>query len=639
LATDWVAQDFSQRNRSNDPAIPAEEEPPIINANQAAYDAVTIHGDADAGGFTRAFRTDDMLYTSSGDSLLWTGGNVHRTGYTESEIFNPTVTNHRVNAGLYYNINEDWQLDYVFKYGLQDLVVRHTTNYPFYDFNLTQNKVELKGKGLTARWYHNAQKAKETWTTVFLAASIQTQLLSNADWTQRFTDAYAGEISDVTPGSIEVARAYADEAMAAVGSAEWEAAKQASLASTTTFDPGGVIGARLAENSSLWHAEAIYDFGETMVTDPSWTLQLGASYRKYILNSGGAFFNDNRLVANTEAGNPIGYDSNIPLNETGLFGQIAKKLMDDKLNLSFVGRVNGHSNYAVNFTPQLSAVYSPDANKNHNIRASFTTGVRNPGLQEQYINFLVSPVFVILGGTDDNFTNYYDPFFELTGDDLKAAFKDQLGYDHKGLKPERNTTYEVGYKGLLASNKLLVDFNFYRTQYKNFVERANLIVTTPAGAPKTHAVYANLEDDVNSLGFGLGLEYAVGSVYKIYGNYQFNDFEVESNETGFGYVSPAFNTPKNRLNAGITRKNTKAGFGFDVAGRYASEYDYISPLGKGYIPSFFTVDASVSYKWQDFVFSIAASNLAGQEYKTVYGGPEVGSIYTVGVLYDMKFGK
>jgi len=639
LATDWVAQDFTQRNRNNDPSIPAEQEPSLISPDQAAYDGVTIHGDADAGGFTRAFRTNDMLYTSSGDSLLWTGGNVHRTGYNESEILDPAVSNHRLNAGLYYKINDDWRLDYVYKYGLQDLVVRHTTNYPFYDFNLTQHKFELKGNGLTARWYHNAQEAKETWTTVFLAASIQTQLLSNGDWKQRFTDAYAGEISEVNGGSIEAARAYADAAMSPVGSPEWEAAKQASLAETTTFNPGGVIGARLAENSSFWHSEAIYDFGETLVTDPTWTLQLGASYRKYSVNSGGSFFNDNRLGANTEAGNAIGYDGNIPITESGVFGQIGKKVLDEKLNLSFVGRVNTHSNYDMNFTPQLSAVFSPDANKNHNIRASFTTGVRNPGLQEQYINFLISPVFVILGGTDDNFDNYYDPFFGLTGDDLKAAFKDQLGYDHQTLKPERNTTYELGYKGLLASGKLLVDLSFYRTQYDNFVERANLTIITPAGAPKTHAVYANLTDRVNSTGFGVGLEYALGGVYKIYGNYQFNDFEVESSDTGFGFVSPAFNTPKNRVNLGVARKNTKGGFGFDLAARYVSEYDYISPLGKGYIPSFFTADASVSYNWKDFVFSVAASNLTGNEYKTVYGGPAVGSIYTVGILYDMKFKK
>lgn len=639
LATDWIAQDFTARNRNIDPSIPAEESPALISPGQTAYDGVTIHGDADAGGFTRVFRTNDELSTSSGNSFTWTAGDVHRTGYTESEIFDPSVSNHRLHMGLSYKLTDEWRLDYAFKYGIQDLVVRHTTNYPFYDFNLQQHKLELSGKGLTARWYHNAQEAKETWTTVFLAASIQTQLLSNNDWKQRFVDAYGGEIENVTSASIEAARAYADAGMAPVGSPEWEAAKQASLNETTTFNPGGVIGSRLAENSSLWHGEAIYDFGETVVQDPSWTLQLGASYRQYNVNSGGAFFNDNRLEANSDAGNAIGYEGNIPVTETGLFGQVAKKLLEDRLSLSFVGRINGHSNFETNFTPQLSAVFSPDTDRNHNIRASYTTGVRNPGLQEQYINFLISPVFVILGGTDDNFDNYYDPFFGLTGDDLKEAFRTQLGYEHQSLQPERNTTFEVGYKALLASGKLLVDMNFYRTIYNNFVERANLAVQTPAGATKIHAVYANIQDRINSSGLGLGLEYAINGVYKIYGNYQFNDFEIESNTTGFGYVSPAFNTPKNRINFGISRRNTEGGFGFDVSGRYVSEYDYISPLGKGFIPSFFTADASVSYKVNKLLFSLSASNINGNEYRTVYGGPGVGSIYMLGILYDLKFGK
>jgi len=35
--------------------------------------------------------------------------------------------------------------------------------------------------------------------------------------------------------------------------------------------------------------------------------------------------------------------------------------------------------------------------------------------------------------------------------------------------------------------------------------------------------------------------------------------------------------------------------------------------------------------------SLSASNLVGGEYKTVYGGPGVGSIYTLGILYDMNF--
>ena len=635
LTKDWVAQDFSQRDRSIDPTIQANQNPPLVSPNQAHYDAVTIHGDMDAEAFTKAIERGETLLTSNGQTIHWQADNVHRTGYSESQLFNPEVSNHRINIGLAYKINANWRLDYLYKNALQDLVLRHTTNYPFYNFNLEHHKIELKGKGLTARWYHNQEDARNTWSASYLAASIQTQLLTNEDWKQRFVDAYAGEINDHFTNNIAAARAYADKGMAAVGSAEWEAARQSSIASPTTFNPNGVIGAKLAENSAFWQAEAFYDFEEALVLDPSWKLQLGASFRKYRLDSKGAFFNDNRLAENTLAGNPMGYAGNIPLSEAGLFGQIGKKILDNRLSLSFVGRANYHSNFNLNFTPQVAAVFSPDAKRNHNIRTSFTTGVRNPGLQEQYINFLISPAHVILGGTDDNLANYFDPFLGITGAELTTIFKEQLGYEHKGLKPERNTTYEMGYKGLLVNDRLLIDFNAYYTHYKNFVERANLTITTKTGEPKIHALYANLEEDVNAYGIGLGFEYAIAEKYRFYSNYQFNDFNTPAHKTGFGFVIPAFNTPKNRVNFGLNRHN-EIGFGFDVAGRYVSEYDFISTLGKGYIPAYFTMDAAISYRFENLNFTLAASNLLGQEYRTIYGGPTVGSIYTFSVIYTTR---
>lgn len=360
LTKDWVAQDFTQRDRSIDPFIPADKNPPLVNPNQANYDAVTIHGDVDAKEFTKALGKGEHLSTSSGKMLTWNQENVHRTGYSESELFNSAVSNHRINLGLSYKITKDWRLNYTYKNAVQDLVLRHTTNYPFYDFNLQHHKIELKGKGLTARWYHNLENAKNTWSASYLAASIQTQLLSNEDWKQRFIDAYAGEVAGLNSANIANARAYADAGMAAVGSPAWETARSVSVNSPTTYNPNGVIGAKLAENSAFWHADVLYDFQEKLNASSSWKILIGSSFRKYDVNSLGAFFNDNRLRVNESAGQAIGYAGNIPLSEAGIFGQVAKKMLDNRLKLSFVGRANYHSNFKLNFTPQLAAVFSPD---------------------------------------------------------------------------------------------------------------------------------------------------------------------------------------------------------------------------------------------------------------------------------------
>lgn len=631
FAKDWIANDFTLRNRSNDPTIPADKNPELYSPSSGSYDAVNIWGDGDAGGFTRALR-DGAALTVGGNAVTWSGGTVSRTGYKESELFDDEISNYRLNTTFQYKLSDDWKLEYLYKYGSQDLIVRHTTSYPFYDFTLQHHKLQLQGKGLTVRWYHSGQEAKNTWTTTFLAASIQTQLLSNADWGQRYAEAFLGTISGITANDGAAARTYADEVMAAPGSSEWEAAKNKSLSSSTTFptSPGDVIGSRLIEKSSFWHSDLIYDFNEEIIKDESVEALFGVNYRRYNINSEGSFFNDNRDVSN-------GYDDDINNSDFGVFGQISKKMANDRLKISLAGRFNKNTNFDGNFTPQASIVYGLDEDKNHNLRASFQTGVRNPGLQEQYINFLVSPVFVILGGLDDNLDHYTDEFYGITGDELKGLFRDQLGYEHKGLEPETNTTFDFGYRGLFLNKKLLIDANYYTTKYKKFIERANLTVAIPGGPNKTHAVYANLEDDVVARGFGANVEYSISGGYRAYMNYQWMDFKIQSNTATNGFVVPAFNSPPNRINIGFSKFNIEKGLGFNLAVRYVDEYDYISPLGKGFIESFVTMDASVSYKVSDFKFTLAGSNVTKNEYKTVYGGPEVGALYTIGVRWDLKY--
>ncbi|MEM1122210.1 MAG: carboxypeptidase-like regulatory domain-containing protein [Bacteroidota bacterium] len=142
---DWIAQDLSERNLNINPEIPADRQPPLVSAHQAGYDAVNIHGDKDTEAFTKVLETGEMAQTSSGQPLLWELDNVHRTGYTEQELFDSRVSNHRLNVGLHYRLNKDWRVEYLYKYAVQDLILRHTTNYPFYDFTLQHHKIELNG--------------------------------------------------------------------------------------------------------------------------------------------------------------------------------------------------------------------------------------------------------------------------------------------------------------------------------------------------------------------------------------------------------------------------------------------------------------------------------------------------------------
>jgi outer membrane receptor protein involved in Fe transport len=646
---DWIADDMRRGDRTNNAAERPNDgaNPPLEPAEgYTLFNAVNRYGDGETG-FSNAFG-DGEYTTSNGTPVTWTLGQVRRTGYNEEDLFDHKINNNRINASIHYKLTDDWRINALFKYGSQDLILRHTTSYPIKDFALTQYKLEIQGKGLTARTYTMKQTLGSAWTTILTVPAVQNALLPSAEWSQHFIDAYFGDpvAGGIASGNLKTAREYADSYMPAVDSDKFQGELLANTARTSSEG-----GSFLFDDSRYWHSDLIYDFTETMVEDPTWTLSLGASYRKLFLSSKGSLFVDNTLDNNRgyleDPNSTIGYEGAVPISEGGIFGQVAKKLMDNRLSLSFIARANFHSQFDANFTPQASVVFSPDQNRNHNIRVSYTTGVRNPGAQEQYVHFVFTPTISILGGLQDLYDNYVIPNTTNTGQDFingvnKWATDNNLDFQYKSLVPERNTTYEVGYKGLIG-NKLLVDVNYYYSNFKNFVARGTLLAPGLGVGGATHVglVYQNIKNDVQSAGFGIGLEYALGGLYKIYANYQNATFDGE-NATGqpSGLIYPAFNTPENRVNFGVSRSNRKGGFGFNIAARYISDWQFTSPQGRSIIPSVFTIDAGISYKFNDtWMLTFSGSNIGNADYFTITGGPNIGSVYTLGVLFDLKNNK
>lgn len=647
---DWIADDLRRGDRTNDASTAPNDgaNPPLEPAEgYTLWNAVNRYGDGETG-FSNAFG-DGEYTTSSGAPVTWDLGQVRRTGINEEDLFDHRINNHRINASAHYKVNDDWRVNALFKYGTQDIILRHTTSYPMKDFALTQFKLELQGNGLTVRSYTMKQNIGSAWTSILTIPSVQNEVLPAAEWSQHFIDAYFGDPSagGISSGNLRTAREYADSYMPDVNSDAFQGALIANTARTSSEG-----GSFLFDDSRYWHSDIVYDFTETMIEDPSWTVSLGGSFRKLFLSSKGSLYVDNTLDNNQgyleDPNTRIGYKGAVPITEGGIFGQVAKKMMDDRLSLSLIGRANFHSQFDANFTPQASIVFSPDEKKNHNIRASYTTGVRNPGAQEQYVHFVFTPTISILGGLQDVYDNYVIPNTTNTGQDFvngvnQWANDNNLDFQFKSLVPERNTTYEIGYKGLLANNRLLVDVNYYYTNYKNFVARGTLLAPGLGVGGATHVglVYQNIKNDVNSSGLGLGLEYAVGGLYKIYANYQNATFDAENaTNQPSGLIYPAFNTPENRFNFGVSRSNRNGGFGFNLGARYISEWQFTSPQGRSIIPSVFTFDAGISYKFNDtWMLSFSGSNIGDADYYTITGGPNVGSVYTLGVLYDMKYKK
>ncbi len=623
-ATDWTANDESYYINITRSANPA----PFLSLprNDPNFDAVHVYGDnvqaqvdLDGSGTTTA---------------------INRTGIKEADLVDYDVQVLKGDASFHYRLSDNIEASYGYRYIQGDAILRHTTTYPLVNFTQQFHRLELNGGNWNIKAFSSAEDAKDTYAMLVMGGFIEQGRKSNTAWATDYGAAFRGEVADVSAGSHDAARAYADRDMPAPSSAAFQSLRDASLANTD-FRTGG---SKFVDKTKMFDISANYNFDAIAdILD----LQIGGNFRRYTLDSEGALFNDGEL----------GFGEPIPLDLYGFYAQAGKKLANERIHLRGSLRYDKHEDYDGKVTPRVSAVVALDPNKNHNLRASFQTGFRNPGSQEGYVLVDVGSA-IIFGGVQNNFDNYSyrrDDGTLVSGTDIQnglitlgsyLAFLGGGGTDPSVFVPaniapliqEQNSTYEIGYKGILGG-KFLIDANFYSTTYKDLIAR---VTTVSPQAGRVYAVYTNIDDDVTSNGFGLGLDYLIGNGFKAGFNYTYTSFDAEEavrNQPGF---LPSFNTPENRFNISFSG-NSIAGtdFGFNVKFKRWDGYTWQSPFGAGEIDAAGVVDLALTYKLKKIqsMIKLGASNLLGNEYNTVYGGPQVGSIYYIGWTYDQMFSR
>ena len=624
-ATDWTADDQSyyiNTARSVDP-----ESFLNIPRNDPNFDAVNVYGDEVQA---------DVDLDGSGNTIP-----INRTGIKESDIVDYGVEVIKTDASLHYRLTDNIEASYGFRFTKADAILRHTTIYPLKNLGQTFHKFGLKGNNWDFKAYRSKESANDSYAMLVTGAFIESGRKSNDAWAADYGNAFQGNVDGVAGGNHDAARVYADRDMPEVDSEAFQALRSATL-ENSDISTGG---SKFIDDTRLISIEGNYDF--TPHLNSLLSLQAGGSFRRYILDSQGQLFNDG----------PLGFGEPIPVDEFGGYIQAGKKLVQDRIHLRGSIRADKHQDYDIAITPRISLVAALDQNKNHNIRTSFQTGFRNPAPQEGYINLDIGPA-ILLGGADNNIDNfsYQRPDgIVVDGNDLHsglitlASYLEFLGGGSTDpsvfvpanlplLVQEKNSTFEIGYKGVI-SKKLLIDLNYYNTRYDNLVVRLTTVSPT---AGRVYSVYTNIEDQVTSNGFGIGLDYLIGQGYKAGVNYTYTSFDADeavANNPGF---LPSFNTPKNRINLSLSNNNiSKSNVGFNLKFKYWDEYTWQSPFGAGTIESANVVDLALTYKLPKLqsMIKIGASNLLNQEYRTVYGGPNVGSIYFIGWTYDQMFSR
>jgi outer membrane receptor protein involved in Fe transport len=580
--------------------------------------------------------------------------NLSRTGFKENTLLdNRDATTMKGDVALHYRLSDKVELIGAYRYGGGSSLYQGQSKYALRDFNQQFYKLELKGDNFFVRGYLSATDAGKSYNMDALGAYTNEAMSGTASkWAPEYAQTYVLTLQGYTPGvpggnvaaAHAAARAYADRNIFDSNGNILTAVQDTINKIRRQFFQKKPGGASFYDNSKLWHAEVYYNFNKIKWAE----IIAGGNFRQYSLYSNATIFDE----APVDANNP----KRIFINQYGAYVQISKTLAE-KLKLTGSLRVDKSDNFDAHLTPRISAVYT--VNQNHNFRASFQTGFRNPDTQAQYIYFN-NPTGIILGGVPANASRYgiynggawtqssYNAFKAAGGtiDPNTGAVTSNPGNvtlqtaNVAYVKPEQLWSYEVGYKGVIAT-KLLVDLNYYYSSYKDFLGEQYVVSKTatshqsptnniPAGSlwyPYTNSPYT-----LTSQGIGLGLAYNLPKNFVLNGNYNYATF---SGQTSSDFQAN-FNTPQNRYSFGVGNRKVLPNLGFNVNFRYQDSFKWESSYGVATINSYGVLDAQINYKVPSIksVFKIGGTNLGGSDYRTNFGSPFIGQMYYVSITFD-----
>ncbi|MBW2937052.1 TonB-dependent receptor [Aureisphaera sp. CAU 1614] len=627
------------------------------------YDGINVYGDevsTDIKEVAEALVGLGIL--PAGAEALVPSENVSRTGYNEGDLTDYEAESIKADWGLYFRPwANDFEIAYVGKVGTGSTIYQGANRYAIDNFFLQQHKLEIRNDNFFLRGYVTEDRAGDSYDMVFTGININRAWKDDQTWFGQYVGAFVqGSLAGLTAEEAHnLGRQTADTGRFEPGSDGFNSAFNASI-----NNPDLATGSKFQDNSKIYHGDANYNFSHLW---DAVEVQVGGSYRTYSLNSSGTIYTDND--------GPINY------SEYGVYTQLQKKLeLSDNVDLKLTGSVRYDKSELFDgfFSPRLAAGFT--INDQHNIRASFQTGFRNPTTQDLYIGLDVGRA-VLVGGAIDNPSRYVDDYdLSTTGQALLGAstiqFDGQGAYTNSYLlssvqafgatgdasqleianssfvKPEQVTSFELGYRGKLG--KVIVDLSGYYNQYQDFLANETVVApfygdvqltqTVPGDPNNTplaiaaiansdfqvYQTYTNSDKDVNSYGGSIGVSTKIFGNFDLGGNYTYAklDFDTEANPD----FRTNFNTPEHKVKGSFGNTELFKNFGFNVAWRWSDTYEWEASFGDGQVPAFHVLDAQLNYRAPKFLkstFKVGATNVLGDEYFTAFGTGYIGSMYYV----------
>lgn len=691
-ADDWQANDFRDQSLLNGSTIEGG-----TRVNNPGFNGVNVYGDESATEMQSVGRSlvSAGLLPGAALGLIPQNVFVSRTGYNERDLADYGTKSLKLNAALHWRITDKVEAILQGNQGFGTTVYTGADRYSIANFRMGQYKAEVRGSNWFLRAYTTQERSGDAFAVGIAANAINETWKASEQWYGEYVGAFVqAKLQGAQDAQAHgIARGVADTGRLVPGTPEFANA----LAATTSRPipgqfqtPPRQIGSRFVDKTNLYHFEGSYTFDKIKWAD----FVVGANYRIFQLNS------ERTLFAVDDDGNEFN------IREYGGYAQGSKKLINDNLKLTASVRYDKNENFAGQWSPRVSAVYTAGQ---HNFRASYQTGFRIPTTQDQFID-LVTPQARLIGGlplfrerynfasnpvytlaTVQNFggaiqqwaanpTNQAAVLQQVLGlfppgtppndPAVLAVFSQALpaaaaqanqdkrvAFQPTEFKPEIVRSYEIGYKSLLANNKLLIDGYYYYNRFENFIGGQVLIQDrnpnpqNPASALGLNLLSANTRnvfsmpvnrpETIKSYGWALGLDYQLPKGYTIGGNVSFNKLDNIDELDGF---QPSFNTPEYRTVVNFANRQLTRNFGFGVSWRWQDEFVWqssfvgptVSTLGLSVMPAFSIFDAQVSYKVRSIksIIKVGGNNLFSNGYRQAWGNPTVGTMYFVSITFD-----
>lgn len=667
----------------------ADNQSPVYNGgflanNPGRFDAVNTYGDEYFSG--NDFSTSAPWNYPGLETFF-------RTGYRESDLVNYNTKNVKANASVHLRLKpelEEYSPELIVagNVGQGTTVYQGDNRFSLRDILFYQGRIELKKKDkYFIRMYGTGEDAGKSFDPYFTALKLQDAARSDENWAKVYEKYWTQIIKPraialdfptivqnpnwvgpaLDPLYLEYNLPYDYNAMA-----QWSqiysdsliywhslienmtnngTAGIANISPTGFFEPGTALfnssfnqitsannndadaGTRFYDRSSLFHTQGEYQWKGAEFID----YRIGGNARLYRPNSAGTIFTDDiEKIYNYEG---------------GLYFGATRKFLENRLIVSGTVRLDKNVNFDALLSPAASAVFQPK--KNHYLRASFSSALRNPTLTDQYLSLNVGPA--ILSGNLNGVNSLITlASFNAYRNSLET---DSLNYFNiDPIRPEEVKTMELGYRGSFFGQKVYVDLGSYYSVYKHFIGYnigLDAKFDPATGLPEDLQVYrysANSKNTVITHGVNLGLNYYFHEKHSFGGNYSYNGI-VRSNASD--PIIPAFNTPKHKYNLSFTgsklfESSDGNSWGYSVNYKWIQGYLFEgSPQFTGYINSYDMVDVQVNYNIVDLksingsnvFFKLGASNVLNNRQVQVYGGPSIGRMAYLSIQYSFNHQK